>query len=34
LVELLPLTHQLLRNLRIVPDGGIFGARVQFVEAA
>jgi hypothetical protein len=33
-VQLLALAHQLLRGLRIVPDGRVFGLGVQFVQAA
>src|SRR5206468_3068075 len=34
LVQSLTLAHQLLGFLRIVPDRRVFGARVQFIEAA
>jgi hypothetical protein len=34
LLKFLAFAHQLLRGLRVVPERGIFGARVQFVEAA
>jgi hypothetical protein len=30
----LALAHQLLRSLRIVPQRGVFGLGVQFVQAA
>ena len=33
-LELLALTHEALRLLRLVPDGRVFGFGVQFVETA
>ena len=33
-VEFLAFAHQLLRGLRIIPQAGVFGLGVQFVQAA